>query len=204
MLRKHSLAECTLGILKRLHAIPLLSDLRLVGGTALALQLGHRKSIDLDFFGKIDADAMQIADTLKAAELGEIIAVSESKSIKVFFVNKIKVDFVNYPYEWINPPVIDEGVIMADLPDIAAMKLNAIAGRGRKKDFIDTYFLLQHLSLREMVELYKQKYGTSLMFSLLRSLTYFTDAEEDEMPEMLIPANWADIKDAICTEIRKI
>jgi hypothetical protein len=121
MLRTDTLEESTLELLKRLQQIPLLSDLRLVGGTALALQLRHSRSIDLDFFGNINA-------TLK---------------------------------------------------DIAAMKLAAITNQGTKKDFIDFYFLLQHFSFNQMLELYKQKYTEGSLFNVIRSLTYFMDAEEN-------------------------
>jgi predicted nucleotidyltransferase component of viral defense system len=170
-----------------------------VGGTALALHLGHRHSIDLDFFGTIEIDGYQIADELKFHELDDVVVQNNSRAIKIFYVNKVKVDIVNYRYGWIEPVVEDEGLRLAGLKDIAAMKLAAITNRGTKKDFVDLYFLLQHFSLNQMLNLYSKKYTDGSLFNVIRSLTYFVDAENNEMPEMFINANWEDIK----SEIRK-
>jgi hypothetical protein len=80
------------------------------------------------------------------------------------------------------------------LKDIAAMKLSAITNRGTMKDFVDIYFLLQHFSLNQMLELYMQKYTDGTLFNVIRSMTYFADAENNSMPEMLVPVQWEDIK----------
>ena len=80
------------------------------------------------------------------------------------------------------------------------MKLAAITGRGAKKDFIDLYFLLQEFTLAEMISLYEEKYKDGSTFMVLKSLVYFDDAENDEMPEMLKPITWQDIKETIVKE----
>jgi predicted nucleotidyltransferase component of viral defense system len=183
--------------LRNLQQIPLLNDLRLVGGTALALHIGHRHSIDLDFFGMIDADGFLIADEIKFHGLDDIRLTKNGRSIKIFYINKVKVDIVNYGYQWIEPPVEEEGLRLAGLKDIAAMKLAAITNRGTKKDFVDIYFLLKHFSIIQMLEFYDIKYAYGSLFNVVRSLSYFADAEENDMPQMFIPAEWETIKTVI-------
>ncbi|GHT73813.1 hypothetical protein AGMMS50262_05560 [Bacteroidia bacterium] len=156
MLRTTTVEGLTLVLLKRLQQEPLLKDLRLVGGTALALQLGHRHSVDLDFFGKIEEDGVQIANQLKKNGFEVELKYDTKKNIKVFLIDGVKVDMVNYPFEWIDKPIEEEGVRMVSLKDIAAMKLSAITNRGTKKDFIDVYTLLQHFSLKEMLDFYEK------------------------------------------------
>jgi predicted nucleotidyltransferase component of viral defense system len=196
MLQTSTVEESTLDLLKKLQQIPLLNNLCLVGGTALALQLGHRASVDLDFFGKIDLNGLQITDQLKIDGF-DVLLKYDTKNIKVFLVNGIKVDMVNYPYEWLEPPIETEGIRMAGLKDIAAMKLSAITNRGTKKDFVDIYTLLQYFSIKEMIGFYKQKYPFGTAFNVIRSLCYFADAEINPMPKMFIQADWANIKSAI-------
>lgn len=197
MLRTDTLEESTLELLKKLQEIPLLNNLRLVGGTALALQLGHRRSVDLDFFGNIDATGLQIADELFVNGQEDIVVKYDTKNIKILFVNEVKIDIVNYRYEWIEPCIETENVRLAGLKDIAAMKLAAITNRGTKKDFVDIYFLLQHFSIQQMLDLYQQKYTDGSIFNVIRSMTYFVDAEENVMPEMLVPVQWENIKSTV-------
>ena len=197
MLRTDTLEKFTLDLLKRLQKIPVLRELRLVGGTALALQLGHRRSIDLDFFGPVDAEGLQIADEMYAAGLDDIVVIRDTRTIKIYIVNKIKVDIVSYRYKWLAPPIETDDVKIADIKDIAAMKLAAITNRGTKKDFIDIFFLLQQFTIKQMLTLYEQKFADGSIFSVLRSLTYFEDAEKDIMPEMYIPVDWTQVKQTV-------
>ncbi|MDR3093595.1 MAG: nucleotidyl transferase AbiEii/AbiGii toxin family protein [Bacteroidales bacterium] len=201
MLQTTTLSECTLVLLKRLQQLPVLKGFRLVGGTALALQLGHRKSVDLVFFGNVSLTRDDIVEAVEDAGL-EIIPQKNTLRIHIFEINKVKVDIVTLPYEWIEPPVQKEGVKMAGLKDIAAMKLEAITNRGSKKDFIDVYFLLQHFSLQQMLDLYCAKYPKGAVFNVMRSLTYFEDAEDNKMPEMLANVQWEEIKSKIQKTIK--
>ena len=201
MLRTFTVEESTLVLLKRLQEIPMLNGLRLVGGTALALQLGHRNSIDLDFFGVIDKTVEQIINELSSRGFN-VHPKYESKKIKMFEVNEVKVDIVGSHPNWFYPPIETEGVRMAGLQDIAAMKLHAITGRGRKKDFIDLYFLLQHFSLKQLLELYEKKYPQNNLFFVIRSLSYFNDAEQDPMPEMFVDISWEEMKSTIQNAIK--
>ena len=148
-----------LSLLKLIQQNSLTKKLRLVGGTALALQYGHRKSIDLDFFGKYDATYEELSAILR--DFGKTEVLKNSPSIKVFVCQGIKVDFVNYPYTWIDDPVQTNDLILASEKDIGAMKLSAISGRGSKKDFYDLYFLLKIFSLKELLGFYEAKYHLS-------------------------------------------
>ncbi|MBP5319561.1 MAG: nucleotidyl transferase AbiEii/AbiGii toxin family protein [Kiritimatiellae bacterium] len=199
MLHTGTVAAGTLDLLRGIQTISGMGDMRLVGGTALALQLGHRKSVDLDFFGRFDEN-FSFRRTLIAA--GHIADGAETGSIQTLRVDNVKVDFVNYPYPWLCPPVIEAGIQLSDIHDIAAMKMSAAANRGRKKDFIDIAFLLDVFSLSEMFKLYKVKFSVSDYSFALRGLTYFDDAEEDPMPEMLIPVTWGEVKKKIGACVR--
>ena len=195
MLQTATVEQSTLVLLKQLQQLPLLSDCRLVGGTALALQLGHRHSVDLDFFGQVEVDAQVVVHELE--EQFDVFIENQSKRVTVFKINGVKVDVVNYPFEWLEPPIEIEGVKMAGLKDIAAMKLEAVTNRGTKKDFVDVYFLLQHFTLQQMLDLYKKKFIRGSVFNVIRSLVYFEDAEKYVMPNMLTPLKWNEVKDFI-------
>jgi len=178
------------------------NQLRLAGGTSLALQLGHRQSIDIDLFGKLEADDISISNTL--AEIGNYKLLNKTDNIKIFLVNDIKVDIVNYPYSWLEKPVFDGNLRLAVKSDIAAMKLAAVAGRGTKKDFIDIYFLLKEFSLAEMLVFYNKKFPEASEFLVLKSLTWFKDADDDEFPRMIVNEDWNFMKQKITNSVREI
>ena len=196
MLSYKTVESHTLELLKSLMAEPLFASLRLVGGTSLALQYGHRSSVDLDFFGEITADDEDIKGVLR--KFGSLLVLKESKNIKVYQLDGIKIDIVNYSYAWIDDAIVEDGIVLASPQDIAAMKINAIEGRGTKKDFIDIYFLLQHYTLKEILEFYTEKYPEYSIFRALMSLTYFEDAETQIMPRMFVDVSWNDIRDSVC------
>ena len=135
MLHLETVEYSTLELLRKLQSLPILRDTRLVGGTALPLQLGHRKSVDLDFFGTITCEAEELISAIKT--VASLIVLKESPHIHIYLVDGIKVDIVNYRYQWLDKPVVDQGIRMAGIKDIAAMKVTAVIGRGTKKDFID-------------------------------------------------------------------
>jgi hypothetical protein len=203
MLQTFTVEDSTFVLLKKLQQIPMLNGLRLVGGTALALQLGHRHSIDLDLFGEIDVDSRQIAKELESNDL-DVIIDRETDSIKMFRINGVKVDIVKYPVTWLEPSIETEEVRMAGLKDIAGMKLNAVANRGTKKDFVDFYFLLHHFSLEQMLDFFVEKYPRNSLFAVVKSLTYFEDAEKDAMPKMFTKVSWEKIKSKIGEAVKKI
>jgi len=173
-------------------------NLYLVGGTSLALQIGHRESVDIDLFGKIELEEFEISALING--LGNSILINKSKNISVYSIDGIKVDFVNYPYKWLETPLCSEGLRLAGKKDIAAMKLNAIAGRGSKKDFIDLFFLLHEFSLGEMIKFYTEKYPAGSEFLVLKSLSWFEDADNEPDVKMLIKHNWTEMKQRIIKE----
>ena len=196
--------EChTLELLKSLMQEPVFSAMRLVGGTALALQYGHRQSIDLDFFGDLKCDKSETKNIL--SQYGKVTVLKETETIRIYVIDGIKVDFVHYScYPWLTPAVIENGLRLASPQDIAAMKVNAIEGRGTRKDFVDIYFLLKHFKLSELLEFYKQKYPEYSFFRALMSLTYFDDAEQQPMPKMLNSTSWDVMKQKIIAEVKRI
>ncbi|MDP4814103.1 MAG: nucleotidyl transferase AbiEii/AbiGii toxin family protein [Saprospiraceae bacterium] len=145
MLHYETVDEGTLGLLKQLQSLDILSEMRLVGGTSLALQIGHRKSIDIDLFGILNVEFDILIDELKT--LGEVVLLKNSKNIHSLLINDIKVDIVNYNYKWLTNKMTIDNIYFATIEDIAAMKLNAIMGRGSKKDFIDLYFILKNTKM---------------------------------------------------------
>ncbi len=174
----------------------------LVGGTSLALQYGRRDSIDLDFFGNqpIDEDLF----LSKLSLFGSVRWIKKSDNVLICSVNDIKVDLVSYQYKWIGPVIHVNKVRLASDRDIAAMKLNAIAGRGSKKDFIDLYFILQRFSLNEVISFYIEKYPDGSLFMVLKSLSYFEDADLELSPKMYIDVQWDEIKAFISEQLKHI
>ena len=199
MLYLETVESSTLELLKKLQRLPVLEQTRLVGGTALALQLGHRKSIDLDFFGTVDCEAEYLRESI--AGIASLTILKESPHIHIYIVDGIKVDIVNYKYPWLDDVVLEQGLRLASVSDIAAMKITAIIGRGTKKDFIDIAFLLHHFSLEEILHFYAAKYNDSSVFMAMKSLAYFDDAEADPMPDMFVNQSWQQVKANILSKI---
>lgn len=199
MLYLETVESSTLELLKKLQRLPVLEQTRLVGGTALALQLGHRKSIDLDFFGTVDCEAEYLRESI--AGIASLTILKESPHIHIYIVDGIKVDIVNYKYPWLDDVVLEQGLRLASVSDIAAMKITAIIGRGTKKDFIDIAFLLHHFSLEEILHFYAAKYNDSFVFMAMKSLAYFDDAEADPMPDMFVNQSWQQVKAYILSKI---
>ena len=195
MLHYKTIEPETLGILKKIQQIKEFSNLRLVGGTGLALQIGHRKSIDLGLFGIIKIDDISISKELE--EIGKVTVLKNSKNINIYAIDNIKVDIVNYHYQWLENANTEDGLLLASIKDIAAMKIAAITGRGTKKDFIDLYFLLKRYSLKEILNFYMQKFPSGSIFLVLKSLSYFADADKNEQPEMIKPVEWSEVKNNI-------
>ncbi len=199
MLHTETVLESTLDLLRKLQSLKDLAGLRLVGGTALALHLGHRKSVDLDLFGHFDERVSIRSVILKD---GHAADGADGGTVQSLRVDGVKVDCVSYPYPWLQQPVVEDGIVLAAIQDIAAMKLSAAANRGRKKDFIDIAFLIDIIPLSEMFQLYQRKFSVSEFSFALRGLTYFDDAEDDPMPEMLIPITWEAVKRKIESTVR--
>jgi hypothetical protein len=174
---------------------PLAAQFYLAGGTAAALHLGHRRSYDLDFFSPAPFD--EGAPRRFLGPLGRLIVEQEDKGTFLGTLDGVPISFFIYPYRLLAPPVLFGAVQIVALEDLAVMKLDAVASRGKKRDFLDLYFMCRDfLTLREMLPLVERKYeGVEYNFThLLKSLMYFEDAEADPMPEMLKPVSWPDVR----------
>lgn len=201
MLQRKTVAPATLALLKQIAGIHELSDFYLAGGTSLSLQIGHRISLDLDFFGKREFTTDEIISLLQP--ITAITIVSQNKNILILNAGGIKVYFVNYHYPLISEPITEDGIRLLSLPDIAAMKLAAVAGRGRKRDFYDLFFLLKEFSLRQLLDFYNKKYHDGSEMMVVKSLTFFEDAESDEEPILFDKdLQWVNVKDHVLSQVR--
>ncbi len=202
MLYLTTLTPSTLALLKRIQEQDAFRDTRLVGGAALALHFGHRTSLDLDIFGTWKPHSSLELALSKCAT--NVVKTGGEDLLQFFTVDNVKIDCVTHPYAWLKPVVESDGVRLADISDIGAMKLAAVTNRGTRKDFVDIYFLLQHCSLQQLLEWYSQKYPDGNEYLVLRSLVYFDDAEADPMPKMLKPVEWLTIKTTIEAAVKSI
>jgi predicted nucleotidyltransferase component of viral defense system len=195
----------TYQLLKNLFAIDKInSGFALAGGTALALQLGHRQSIDLDIFSPDGINTKELEILLSTYPGLDFEFVNSNKKMLFAFINKIKCDFVHEPAKLIQPFVEYEGVKYFSVADIAAMKMHTICGRGKKKDFFDIYALIERYGWPKMLEWFEAKYSSSQLYFLWRSIGYFDDADEDADIESYPPftKSWMEIKKLISKECR--
>jgi len=195
------------------HALAILGENKilpdktyLAGGSALALQYGHRISVDFDFFTPSTFVGKQIKKELE--KKGEFVfQEANEKNTLLGIFNNVKFSLFRYDYPLIFPPINFLGVLIADPKDIAAMKLAAIMDRGTKKDFIDLFFLIKKgVSIEESFAYYDKKYKVlaNNVYSLVTSLSYFLDAEKTDMPEMIEKVDWEKIKDFFRKEVVRI
>lgn len=188
-------------VLNKLSRQEFLNDFRLVGGTALALYWGHRISVDLDLFTDKKIELLQIEKHLSQLEQSK--QISKNPIGLVYNINEVKCDFLAYPYSFFYDEVKEDGIRLAHIEDVIALKLGAIANRGVRKDFIDLYYIFQKYSLNDLLSFYKRMYKVNEHFSLLKSMTYFEDAENDSNPELLLDKNlkWESIKKTIIKKV---
>jgi hypothetical protein len=201
MLHLETVEPDTLGLIKKLMQQKALVGFDLVGGTALALQLGHRKSVDIDLFCANDFSGDELLSELSMSF--SVVPTVVKPNTLLCFINNIKVDFVKFREPNLESLIEEDGIRMKGIKDIACMKLAALSARGVKKDFYDIYFLLKIFPLEEMLEWYKQKTGQKTVMHVIRSLTYFEDAEETDTPVLLRNVTWEDIKKTISSQANK-
>jgi len=175
----------------------------LAGGTGLALILGHRRSVDFDFFS-VESFSNDILSE-RLVKIGNYTKLSEQKNTLYSMVDDVRISFLGYKYPLLEKPMIEGNMRIAGIKDIACMKLSAIVSRGNKKDFIDLFYILKEYSLEELMYFYSEKYEQhNYEYVLLKSLVYFADAEEDPMPLMSEKTNWETIKKGLIYEVKKI
>jgi predicted nucleotidyltransferase component of viral defense system len=180
-----------------------LAGFSLVGGTALALRLGHRKSVDLDFFSEDKFEIPAMRNELKKY-FGERINIvsSEKNRLGIFStVDGLKIDICKHPFPLIRPLVTEEGIRFWSFEDIAASKVYAISMRATKKDFWDIDRLLDIFSIEEIASFYSLRYKQNLAIAVSKMLTYFDEAEETKEPECLMGKKWAGVKKSIFKKI---
>ncbi len=180
-----------------------INDFYLAGGTALALQLGHRISTDLDWFSSSRKLLLQERDLIrsKLASSKQLEVASEQDGMLYTRLFDTDVSFVYQHHPLIDPIVEYLGIHLASPIDIGLMKLAAVNSRGTRRDFIDLYCLRETISLDDLLRLSSQKYADRPSFQMIavRALVYFDDAEKQPMTNMLTPVVWADVR-AYCED----
>jgi predicted nucleotidyltransferase component of viral defense system len=179
--------------------IPSLQSFSLVGGTALALRYGHRSSVDLDLFYHEKFDHAEIIEELEAAFPGGFEYKQQHTQFGIFcFIENVKVDIVLFPHLPIAPTEMVDNIRIYSCADIAAMKIQAVLGRGKKKDFWDLFELFKHYSLQQVMDWHKQKYPSQMLaISIPHAITYFVDAENSETPVSFKNQTWEEVKKGI-------
>ena len=195
MLQSATVHQATLELLKKIMQMPLLQSFNLVGGTALSLQIGHRISVDLDLFSNQDFDNATIIRALEA--VGNLAVLVDNPPFLQVRLDDVKVDMLKYPYAFVEQYNEIEGVRLVSVETIATMKLLAVARRGAKKDFFDIYFLLERYTLAQLLAQFEKTLPNIDTFHIVKSMTYFGDAEAELNPKMLIKVSWQTVKKTI-------
>lgn len=171
----------------------------LAGGTSLALQIGHRRSIDLDIFSVEVFNPKEIEILLSDNPNINFTYTGNNSRMLFGYANNIKCDFVQEPATLLHPFINYEGVNYFHIQDIAAMKMHTVCGRGKKKDFFDIYALLQLYTWEEMLDWFRKKYGKDQFYFLWKSIGYFVDADAEPDINGMIPydKSWKEIKNYI-------
>ncbi|MBL7905739.1 MAG: nucleotidyl transferase AbiEii/AbiGii toxin family protein [Bacteroidales bacterium] len=196
MLHPETVESGTFSLLRELMELPALAPFSLVGGTALALQFGHRSSIDIDLFYHEEFDHREIVAALEKEFGSRFDYKQQHTRFGIFcFIDNVKVDLVHYPHQQISDILIENGIRIYGNADIAAMKIQAILGRAKKKDFWDLHELLKHYSLQQLIDWHKQKFpGQMLAISIPHAITYYIDADESDPPVSFKGQTWPKIK----------
>ncbi len=204
MLHKNTIEKSSLELLKKLQSDSELKQFHLAGGTSLALQIGHRKSIDLDLFSRENFDVSFLSEYLEQTFKFNIDYTA--KNTLKGNIQNIKLDFISHKYPLVKPIISNDGISLYSVEDLSAMKLNAIAGNGtRSKDFIDIYFILKEFSVNDILSFYKTKYNSRNILHILKSLIYFNDINTQDWPEMILEKNLSlsEIKNRITVLVKQ-
>ena len=205
MLQTQTIEPGTLSVLNSLMKIAELKQFSLVGGTALSLKYGHRLSIDLDLFSTENFEHEPIIESLQKVYGNGFVYRGNFTKWGIFCqIENVKVDIVYYPHSIIHPIEKYSDIRIYHDNDLIAMKIQAILGRGKKKDFWDIAELLEHYSLEEMIACHKAKYPNQMLgISIPQALIYFTDADESEEPVTIKPITWDNVKSIIKEKVRE-
>lgn len=199
MLHTETVEPGTLSLLNKLMVLPSLKEFSVVGGTALALRYGHRSSVDIDLFYHERFNHQKIIEELEATFRQRFDYKQQHTEFGIFcFIENIKVDIVHFPHKPIAEIEEINNIRLYSAADISAMKIQAILGRAKKKDFWDLHELLRHYPLQQLMDWHKQKYPSQMLaISIPHAVTYFADAEESETPVSFKGQTWEKIKKGI-------
>lgn len=180
-------------LLRRLMKWPYLEQFSLGGGTALALQFGHRESTDLDLFTDNEFDSLVIQNALQS-EFADCSIVNITPGSLRAYMGGVKADILKHGYRRLAPDVLGD-IRLISLRDLSAMKVNAVSGRGSKKDFADLLLLHENgIPLVEAVGNFREKYGDGGLFSAIRSLNWFEDLRDEPDPRFLNGWTWEKVQ----------
>jgi hypothetical protein len=201
---EETVPHSTQSVLTRIQKLPDLKQFYLSGGTALSLQLGHRESEDLDFFTKEPFTPELLVQ--KLSSYGNLDDVVMSEGTLNLFIDKVKLQFLYYPYDLLEELVSWNDIYLSSVIDIACTKLITISSRGSKKDFIDLYMILQQITLDVLFKKLEEKYKKIEYNSphILKSLVYFADADIQPMPKMHISLDWEEVKDSLIKQVKQV
>ncbi len=176
----------------------LAKEFYLAGGTALALQMGHRLSVDLDYFSKTQSDIPALTEPLRRAlkDFAPVLSDSSWGNL-MFLAGGVRVGFYGYGYDLVRPWMQTEAGGLASVEDIALMKMDALLARASRKDFYDLYFICRRISLRELFDMAPQKYPGVRDFEaqVVKHMVYFDRAEQETPPQMIEQVSWDTVKD---------
>lgn len=182
-------------------------DFYLAGGTALALQIGHRDSIDFDFFSFDDFDTEELFKKINEVFAGhKVLKIQEAKNTLTVLVDEnIKISFFTYKYGLLKEKLDEENFYLAGIEDIACMKLSAVLGRAANKDYIDLYYILKNHDLIKILDLFKLKFKDTDMNLVLKSLVYFADVDiEPIVFKHEKDIDFDEVKKFLIAEVKKI
>jgi predicted nucleotidyltransferase component of viral defense system len=184
--------------LKTLVPLPSMRSFALGGGTALALRYGHRLSVDLDFFTQ---EEFSVGDLFENLNLQKTMIIAQATNSLTLDFAGVKIDLLRHAYPLLAAVEVIDGIPIISIQDLAAMKLNAIANRGSKKDFFDIVELLDHFPIQQLLGFFTQKYQSSDAFTVIRSMAWFQDAEQEPDPVSLREINWTNVKSKVHQEL---
>ena len=193
MLQTGTVKESTLRLLKSLQKEPLLATTRLVGGTALSLQIGHRESDDLDLFSVEPLDELGVQNML-IDDFGFQPSVIAGNTL-IGFIQGVKIDVIYHPFPWLEDAIHEDGMRIASMADIAAMKMHAIINSGKRpKDFVDIAFLSTRFSYNEIKKLLLQRYPAYDPIMSDKAVIYFGDIDDLLIPDIRMLGYQLDIQ----------
>ena len=202
MLHEEAIPARTLDLLRQMMAFAPCASFALGGGTALALRIGHRLSVDLDLFTPSPFDAVSLQADL--ADTFSLNALGTAPNTLNLRVESIKVDLIRYGYAQLQDCERIDGLRLISLPDIAAMKLSALTNRGSRKDFYDIARLCQLCGLPQLLAWYEAKFPHTDIFPTLKALTYFKNAENQPDPVLLDCPSWDTARDLLLQAVNEL